>query len=199
MAAAVGHAPATSGDARAQSAASAGEAAKTPAKQSANAAATQTIETHPNGDSLAVPTEQVVANEQARTPPSLKKVGFENAKIILAPKGRVRWRLLSAGRIEQSSDGGVTWLPQNSGVNVELLAGSAASNAVCWIVGRGGTILKTTDGGGHWSKVAWPNAGEISGIRGMDAMHAIVYDGTAGIPGRFATNDGGVTWFRTNK
>jgi len=188
-------APETSGDARAQSATPAREAAKTAAKQSANATATQTVETSSSGDIA----QQVVAMDKLELPPSLKKGAFENAKIILAPKGRVRWRLLSGGGIERSSDGGVTWLPQNSGVNVELIAGSAPSNAVCWVIGRGGTILKTTDGGGHWSRVAWPNTGEISGIRGMDAMHAIVYDGTAGTPGRFATNDGGVTWFRTNE
>jgi hypothetical protein len=188
-------APETSGDAPAQSATPAREAAKTTTKQSANATATQTVETSSSGDIV----QQVVAMDKLELPPSLKKGAFENAQIILAPKGRVRWRLLSGGGIERSSDGGVTWLPQNSGVNVELIAGSAPSNAVCWVIGSGGTILKTTDGGGHWSRVAWPNTGEISGIRGMDAMHAIVYDGTAGTPGRFATNDGGVTWFRTNE
>jgi hypothetical protein len=188
-------APNSSGDARAESATRASEAAKSDAKQSANPNAPQTFETSSSGDIG----QQVVALDKLEPPPSLKKGAFENAKIILAPKGRVRWRLLSGGGIGRSSDGGVTWLPQNSGVNVELIAGSAPSNTVCWIVGRGGTILKTIDGGGHWSKVAWPNTGEISGIEGMDAMHAIVYDRTAGIPVRFATNDGGMTWFRANK
>jgi photosystem II stability/assembly factor-like uncharacterized protein len=141
----------------------------------------------------------VVTNDKLEFSPSLKKVGAENAKIILGPKGRVRWRLLSAGRIERSSDGGVNWVAQNSGVNVELIGGSAPSNTVCWIFGRGGTILKTTDGGSHWTKVPWPDAGEIVGIQGLDAMHAIVYEGSLGLPARLATNDGGETWFRTNK
>jgi photosystem II stability/assembly factor-like uncharacterized protein len=140
----------------------------------------------------------VVTNDQLELR-ALKRVGAENAKIILAPKGKVRWRLLPAGKIERSSDGGVTWVAQDSGVDVELIAGSAPSNAVCWIVGRGGTVLKTTDGGAHWSKVAGPNAGEFVGIQGLDAMHAIVYEGTTRIAVRFATNDGGETWFRTNK
>jgi hypothetical protein len=186
--------PATSGDARAQSAA---PAAKADAKQSANT--NQTVETQSNLGIRSLPTEQVVAMNQLETARSLKKDSLENAKIILAPKGAMRWRLLSEGRIERSSDGGATWEAQNSGVNVELLAGSAPSEAVCWIVGRGGTILKTADGGSHWSKVVWPITGEISGIYATDAMHAVVYDGTVGIPVRFATNDGGATWFRTNK
>jgi hypothetical protein len=120
-------------------------------------------------------------------------------KKVLAPGLKVLWRIRPKGQIERSSNGGVSWLPQNSGVDVELTAGSAPSESVCWIIGRGGTILKTTDGGGHWSKVAWPNAGEISGIQATDAMHAVVYGETEVMPSRFATNDGGATWFRPNK
>ena len=189
-------APAPSDNSRGQSPAPANEAAKAAAKPSPNV-------THAvvdgDGGARPIPTEQVATNDQLEFSPSLRKGPFENAKIIIAPQGKVRWRLPSEGRIERSSDGGITWLPQHSGVNVELLTGSAPSKVVCWIVGRGGTILKTTDGGGHWSQVAWPNAEEISGIQAADAMHAIVYEGTAAIPVRFATNDGGVTWFRTNK
>lgn len=189
-------APTPSDNSRAQSPAPASEAAKAAAKPSPNV-------THAvvdgDGGALPIPTEQVVTNDKLEFSPSFRKGTFEIAKIIIAPQGKVRWRLPSEGRIERSSDGGITWLPQHSGVNVELLTGSAPSKVVCWIVGRGGTILKTTDGGGHWSQVAWPNAGEISGIQATDAMHAIVYEGTAAIPVRFATNDGGVTWFRTNK
>jgi hypothetical protein len=192
-------APAASDEARAQSAAPSGQAAQNAAKQSANATQTVVDHTDGNGSVPLIPTEQVVTNDKLEFSPSLKKVGAENAKIILGPKGRVRWRLLSAGRIERSSDGGVNWVAQNSGVNVELIGGSAPSNTVCWIFGRGGTILKTTDGGSHWTKVAWPDAGEIVGIQGLDAMHAIVYEGSLGLPARLATNDGGETWFRTNK
>ncbi len=189
-------AAAPSDNSRAQSPAPASEAAKAAAKLSPNV--TDAV-VDGDGGALPIPTEQVVTNDKLEFSPSLRKGTFENAKIIIAPQGKVRWRLPSEGRIERSSDGGITWLPQHSGVNVELLMGSAPSKVVCWIVGRGGTILKTTDGGGHWSQVAWPNAGEISGIQATDAMHAIVYEGTAAIPVRFATNDGGVTWFRTNK
>ena len=188
-------APKDSGDAVAESGAPVSGAAKTPAKQSANAKTSQTFGTNSNGD-LA---RQVAGMNRLEMAPSVKKEGLENSKIILAPKGKVRWRLLGAGKIERSSDGGVSWSAQNSGVDVELLEGSAPSEAVCWIVGRGGTILKTSDGGGHWRRVAWPNAGEITGIQAFDAMHAIVYGGTGDIPGRFATNDGGATWFRPNK
>ena len=75
---------------------------------------------------------------------------------------------------------------------MELLGGSAASEAVCWIVGRSGTILRTTDGGGHWSKVVSPIPGDVAGIRAVDAMTAEIVG--ANKTARFITHDGGVTW-----
>ena len=114
---------------------------------------------------------------------------------ILAPGGTVLWRLHSKGKIERSVDSGITWSRQNSGVNAELVAGSAPSDAVCWLVGRGGTILRTTDGGGHWSRVVSPIAGNVGGIRAVDAMHATIFGaGGEGKSGAFATSDGGATW-----
>jgi hypothetical protein len=175
-----------SDDVRTQSAAPTSEAAGTAAKQSANT--TRAFETHTNGDVA----QQVVTNDKLGLSRSLKRDGFENAKIILAPEGKVRWRLLSGGRIERSSDGGVTWLAQNGGVDVELLAGSAPSNTLCWVVGRGGTILKTTDGGGHWSKVVSPMGGDVAGVQAVDAMRATIFD--ANKSARFVTHNGGVTW-----
>ncbi len=101
--------------------------------------------------------------------------GKAGEAMILAPGGTVLWRLRSKGKIERSVDSGVSWSRQNSGVNAELLAGSAPSDAVCWVVGRAGTILRTTDGGGHWSRVVSPIAGNVGGIRAVDAMHATVF------------------------
>jgi hypothetical protein len=192
-----GDPPAQSGAPMATSPAGSNGGPSKAAKQKADADHTYTTTTIVD-EQPKLATEQVATNDKLEVSPSLKKDSFENTK-ILAPKRTVQWRLLSGGRIERSSNGGVSWLAQNSGVNVELLAGSAPSDAVCWIVGRAGTVLRTTDGGGHWKQVARPNTGDIIGIQGMDAMHAIVYDGTAGVPVRLATNDGGVSWFNTNK
>jgi hypothetical protein len=158
---------------------------------------------------LLVPTEQMAVPDKLDEPSletQSKRAMGKNItsasgcfRPLLAPGGMVLWQLGAKGQIERSVDGGASWARQRSGVNTELLAGSAPSESVCWIVGRAGTILKTSDGGGHWTKVAWPNAGEITGIQAFDAMHATVYGGTGDIPERFATNDGGATWFRPNK
>jgi hypothetical protein len=153
---------------------------------------------HPNGDSLPVPTESVEIGSQLKRDPAITNVSNKNARIILVPGGTIEWRLGAPSIIERSVDGGLTWTRQTTGTSAELLAGAAPNEVVCWIVGRNGTILRTTDGGGHWSEVVSPIAGDIGGITADDAMHAVVMDMGA-IPARFGTNDGGVTWFRTNK
>jgi hypothetical protein len=184
-------APPVSGDSRAQSAAPVNEAAKMDAKE--NTKATQIFEPHSNGNGTIelLPTQQTVVNDKLEPPAAWKKAGLENAK-ILASHATVRWRVLSPGRIEQSVDSGVTWVPQNSGVKAELLAGSAPSEAVCWIVGRGGTILRTTDGGGHWNKVISPMGGDVAGVQAVDAMTAEIFAANRRV--RFLTHDGGMTW-----
>ena len=136
-------------------------------------------------------TQQVVVIDKLEQSPSLKKDSFENAKIILAPKGTVRWRLLPRGRVERSDDG-IKWKPQKSGVKVELLAGSAPSEMVCWLVGRGGTILRTTDGGKHWRKVPSPIGGDVAMVQAVDAQIATISDPENSA--RSVTRDGGATW-----
>jgi len=182
---------APSGKPQVQSAAPVNEAAKADANETANA--TQIVEppSSGNGGIELLQTQQGEVTDKLELR-SLKRVGFDNAKAILASNGTVRWRVLSAGRIEQSMDSGITWVPQNSGVKAELLAGSAPSETVCWIVGRGGTILRTTDSGGHWSKVVSPIRGDIAGVQAADAMTAEIFD--ANKNSRFVTHDGGATW-----
>jgi hypothetical protein len=115
-------------------------------------------------------------------------------RLIPAPGGRVIWRVGKGGRIEQSRDAGATWSLQTSGVIADLETGSAPTDAVCWVAGSGETILVTVDGGGHWTKVSSPLAGEIAGVRAVDALNATVWD--AGYKNTFVTSDGGVLWKR---
>jgi hypothetical protein len=180
-------APPVSADLHAQSAAPAKEGAG--ASQGVNT--NQTVEVQQSGAIQLQSTQQVVVMDKLEQSRSLKKDRFENAQIILAPKGTVRWRLLPRGRVERSDDG-IKWRPQTSGVKVELLAGSAPSEAVCWLVGRRGTILRTPDGGKHWRKVLSPIGGDVSAVQAVDALIATVSD--ADKRARFVTRDGGATW-----
>lgn len=110
--------------------------------------------------------------------------------IVAAPGGNVLWRLETGGRISRSQDDGATWYPKRSGVNTELLAGSAPSAAVCWIVGMGGTVLLTTDGE-RWDLRPFPARVDLTGVEARSARVATV---TARDGRRFNTVDGGATW-----
>lgn len=110
--------------------------------------------------------------------------------LVAAQNRSVMWRVGAAGLIEHSSDGGLTWQTQASNVEAELLAGSAPAEKICWVVGRAGTILRTTDGE-HWEKITPPAPLDYVGVTASDALHAVVL---AEGGKRFRTADGGRAW-----
>jgi hypothetical protein len=124
--------------------------------------------------------------------PTLQKQKKEGAPAvqIRSPLADVLWRVSDAGLIQRSTDAGKTWTVQASGVVADLLAGSAPSEAICWVVGRNATILRTIDGGEHWKKVRSPSGAEISGVFATSDQQATV---TAGGQ-TYRTTDGGQTW-----
>jgi photosystem II stability/assembly factor-like uncharacterized protein len=94
--------------------------------------------------------------------------------------------------IDFSSDNGASWSRQASGVLVDLTTGSAPSDKICWIVGRVGAIVRTTDGGQHWSVIHPPVEEDLALIHAVDSLHATVW--TARNLQAFETTDGGATW-----
>jgi len=113
-------------------------------------------------------------------------------RLIPAPGSSVVWRPGPGGLMEISNDKGASWSRQTSGVLNDLLAGSAVSDKVCWIVGRAGTVLLTVDGGEHWKVLSSPVSEDLGGIQATDALHATVWN--LGRTKSFATVDGGMTW-----
>jgi photosystem II stability/assembly factor-like uncharacterized protein len=79
---------------------------------------------------------------------------------------------------------------QYSGVEADLTAGVAPSTSVCWIVGRSGTIVRTTDGE-NWTKIASPTNADLFAVVADSAEHAIV---TTVAAQNFETSDGGASW-----
>jgi hypothetical protein len=110
--------------------------------------------------------------------------------LAVSANPRIRWRVGSGGRIEFSRDGGHTWELQQSEVSVDLLAAHAPADSICWVVGRAGTVLRTTDAR-TWQKLSIPAAVDLVRIIARDDRAAIVItaDGHA-----FATQDGGRSW-----
>jgi len=109
---------------------------------------------------------------------------------IREPGGAVLWRAGAGGQIARSDDGGATWQPQTSGVAADLLAGSAPSQNVCWIVGSAGTVLITTDGR-RWARRPFPLAAELTAVEASSARDATI---TTRDGRRFETVDAGLTW-----
>ena len=89
-----------------------------------------------------------------------------------------------------SADSGTTWEAAPAPSITELTAGSAPSTSVCWVVGRGGVVLVTTDGR-TWRRVAFPEATDLTAVRARDGRSASV---TTADGRPFSTTDGGVTW-----
>jgi photosystem II stability/assembly factor-like uncharacterized protein len=50
-----------------------------------------------------------------------------------------------------TSDGGLTWFPQRSNVEVDLLDVKFVNAVEGWAAGSEGTLLHTTDAGRHWA------------------------------------------------
>ena len=127
----------------------------------------------------------------------LDKTG-DNALQIKAPSGKVLWRAGKRGRIERSSNAGRAWSSSTSPLQEEWLSGAAASDKICWIVGRNGAIARTVDGQ-HWEKVAPPPmsadaTGKFPDWIEVTATGADVATITAKDQRHYSTQDGGKTW-----
>lgn len=131
-----------------------------------------------------------------------RAAGFANAVTgveVQSPDPSYRWRILSPSGIQRSTDGGVTWsivdplraAPRAAGTTTNLLiAGSSPSRDVCWIVGRAGTVLLSTDGA-TWQRRPFPENVDLTGVGASSATNAVV---TAVDGRRFVTIDAGATW-----
>jgi hypothetical protein len=102
----------------------------------------------------------------------------------------VRWRI--AGRsIQRSMDAGKSWQTQNVPVPADPIAGAAPGPSVCWIVGRQGLVLLTTDGA-TWRRIEFPDPRvDLVGVSASDALTATI---TAADGKRYGTVDGGRIW-----
>jgi hypothetical protein len=121
-----------------------------------------------------------------------------SSSLLKAPFGSILWRAGKSGRIERSVNAGKEWIPQKSPSHEDWLAGVAVSDMVCWLVGRGGAIARTTNGN-RWKHIAPPSqaAGtggkppDWTGVTTSDAQSAAI---TSADGRHFFTQNGGKTW-----
>jgi len=93
------------------------------------------------------------------------------------------------------------WQMQDSGTTAGLRGIDSVDGKVAWASGTGGTVLKTIDGGAHWTQCAVPEADkdgatlDFRGVQAWDATTAIVMASGPGDKSRlYKTSDGCGTW-----
>jgi photosystem II stability/assembly factor-like uncharacterized protein len=89
------------------------------------------------------------------------------------------------------------WAPQPSPTDVELRGLDIVSSRVAWASGMRGTVIRTVDGGRHWTRDTVPGAGALD-LRAIAATsplvaHALSIADSSGI---YRTTDGGTSWSR---
>jgi hypothetical protein len=113
---------------------------------------------------------------------------------IASPDPMTRWRVIGAGRVERSTNGGARWEPATLPESATLISGSSPSSSICWLVGRAGSIYVTTDGL-RFVRVPFTDRTDFVSIRATDGRRATVVT----IDGRtMRTDDQGANWIRVN-
>jgi hypothetical protein len=140
------------------------------------------------------------AARQETTASAAPSAGAESARLlarqravevnVIAPDGTGRWR--RAGTTLEFAPGPnapfvAATLPLDASM---LAAGASPGGRVCWLVGRSGAVLVTTDGT-RFSRVSAPAPADLVAVSAADARNATV---TAADGRRFRTTDQGATW-----
>lgn len=91
------------------------------------------------------------------------------------------------------------WQLKDTHTDARFRGLAAVDRSTAWVAGSKGTVLRTTDGGAHWKRVAPPGAAdealEFRDIEAFDARRAVVLAIGEGEASRiYRTDDGGASW-----
>lgn len=125
----------------------------------------------------------------ARVDTFLKDADLAPLVVAVGPTVRVR---ATDGRVERSTNGGVTWVTEHTLGSDHVRAGTCPSEAVCWLGGDGGVVLIRSASGAWTREIVIPEPGAVVVfIAATDAASATV---TLRDQRRLTTADGGHTW-----
>ncbi|MDR7276202.1 WD40/YVTN/BNR-like repeat-containing protein [Catenuloplanes atrovinosus] len=108
--------------------------------------------------------------------------------------------VLPAPAAASAAGSGPSWSLTPSGSEARLRGLSVVSPRVVWASGSSGTVLRTVDGGRHWSPAGPPGTETLQfrDIEAFDAHHAVALSIGTGADSRvYRTADGGRTWTET--
>ena len=83
------------------------------------------------------------------------------------------------------------WTQQTSPVSSDLIGVCFTSSTDGWIVGAGGTLLRTIDGGAHWTVRSVPTTENLNKIAFLDPQHGYIVGDRKTL---LVTTDGGNLW-----
>ena len=108
---------------------------------------------------------------------------------FVSPDATQRWRAI-VGSIEYSNDGGRTWTTVRRNESEVITGGMSPVPLVCWMIGRAGLVLLTTDGT-NFTRLPFPERVDLASIAAIDARRATV---TTADGRTFQTDDSGQSW-----
>jgi hypothetical protein len=115
-----------------------------------------------NGRALVIGDNGIIFEVRTGEPKSVARpIAFPAHVDLLAIDGaatRFAWIVGRGGAIFSSTDAGLNWRPQTSGVTTDLDAVAFADERTGWAAGKDGTILATLDGGATWIRQSRPLA-----------------------------------------
>ncbi len=123
---------------------------------------------------------------------SLRDSNFLQVMRIPTPNPKVFWTFTKGSPFVSLEKNGKPSRNERFGEEIKLIAGSAPTAGICWLLSENGTVLRTTDGGKHWSTLNAPGVAKFTEIQATSAMQATIED--AGQTVSYSTVDGGVTW-----
>jgi photosystem II stability/assembly factor-like uncharacterized protein len=97
-----------------------------------------------------LPTDGGGAGRPGQSEPETRQVSGRRLYAVWFATPARGWAVGGEGVIVATTDGGLTWRPQKSGVGDDLYDVKFFDGSEGWVVGRGGTMLHTTDGGRTW-------------------------------------------------
>jgi len=116
----------------------------------------------------------------------------ENIHGVIATDDDHIWITGNYGIIYHSSDGGINWTKQDSGIKEGIIVdGSFLDYKIGWVAGLNGTVLHTVDGGENWIRQETGTKRHLFSVCFVDPLNGWVIGEWNTV---IQTTDGGRTW-----